>query len=340
MVIRPAPGKPKLAAAEMLDLVPGILRIAASGLRAAATGPWRGPEGAPTYLLHICYAVLRRSTRRLSVAQLQWILPGTDQSYLKYCKQVKAAPRSVDLPHGARGHWIGDPDADNVLLWYHGGGWCVPAMDTYYHFFGQLVASSAAAGKSLAVFALSYTLVPHARYPTQLRQAVGGDSAGASLALGVLSHLAHPHPAIDELRLAKPLAGAVCMAPWVGDVEGAVDDAVPVQGDLLTPDARRCVDAYRSPGEMDYYTDHMDAPCSWFEGFPVRKMLICVGGHEIFRPLGEMFAEKLKSGFPATELFVGEGEAHVAPVFNMRFGSKVETHQGRRIKQWLVETLP
>lgn len=30
------------------------------------------------------------------------------------------ALQTVDLEHGAKGHWIGDKDALNVLIWYHG----------------------------------------------------------------------------------------------------------------------------------------------------------------------------------------------------------------------------
>lgn len=28
--------------------------------------------------------------------------------------------QTVDLEHGAKGHWIGDKNALNVLIWYHG----------------------------------------------------------------------------------------------------------------------------------------------------------------------------------------------------------------------------
>ena len=29
---------------------------------------------------------------------------------------------TVNLPHGARGHWIGDSNAKKVLVYYHGMG--------------------------------------------------------------------------------------------------------------------------------------------------------------------------------------------------------------------------
>jgi acetyl esterase/lipase len=47
---------------------------------------------------------------------------------------------------------------------------------------------------------------------------VGGDSAGGNLALGLMSHILHPHPKLsDDLRidLSAPLAGAILTSPWV-----------------------------------------------------------------------------------------------------------------------------
>ena len=103
-------------------------------------------------------------------------------------------PNSVSLPDGATGHWIGDPDAANVLVWYHGalipflffffffkcpsntctlgGGFVIPASSAYFRLFRNLVKDAERKGKSLAVFCLAYSLAPGATYPTQLRQSV------------------------------------------------------------------------------------------------------------------------------------------------------------------------
>lgn len=50
----------------------------------------------------------------------RYILPGTTKVYEEYMKRTKQLPQSVDLGHGSHGHWVGDKDADNVLIWYHG----------------------------------------------------------------------------------------------------------------------------------------------------------------------------------------------------------------------------
>lgn len=47
---------------------------------------------------------------------------------------------------------------------------------------------------------------------------IGGDSAGANMALGLLSHILHPHPDFEDelqVKLSGPLAGAILTSPWV-----------------------------------------------------------------------------------------------------------------------------
>lgn len=44
----------------------------------------------------------------------------TDKVYNAYAKSAKAIPQTVDIGLGAKGHWIGDENAKNVLIWYHG----------------------------------------------------------------------------------------------------------------------------------------------------------------------------------------------------------------------------
>ncbi|KAK8918010.1 putative carboxylesterase 6 [Metarhizium anisopliae] len=348
-----------LSLAGKLDLIPGVLSLLAAGLVAAITGLWRTHRDAPTYHLHVAYAILRKSAERYSLAQLQWALPSTEQVYEQYARAAGFKPQTVSLGHGAKGHWVGDKHAKNVLIWYHGGGFGMAANTAFFEFWEKLVVSARTRDKDLAVFALSYTLSPHARYPTQLTQAVealryivsqgrrpgsillGGDSAGASLGMGVLSHLAHPHPAIQELKLREPLAGTVLMAPPASmDEKVAEGRDVYCGGDVLVPDvAIRWLHLYLGGAKRDYYTDPYDAPASWFESLPVKKILVLGGGNEVLRPIIEAFVEKVKPAFPAIELFIGRREAHVAPVYNIFVGDRKETEQGRRLKDWLTDVL-
>jgi hypothetical protein len=50
----------------------------------------------------------------------RWVFPRTDINYEKLAEAAKVVPHTVELNHGAKGHWIGDPTAPKVLIWYHG----------------------------------------------------------------------------------------------------------------------------------------------------------------------------------------------------------------------------
>ncbi|CEJ61738.1 hypothetical protein PMG11_10260 [Penicillium brasilianum] len=350
--------KTKLSLAEKLDFLPALATIFVAATYSLLTGLWRTERQAKSLLLHFGYAIFRQATARLSPAQMQAILPPTNKIYEQYVKKIGVKPQSVDLGHGALGHWVGDRDATNVLIWFHGGGFGLPANMGYYKFYAHVIADLQRAGKSVAVFSLTYTLAPEATYPTQLRQAVsavryilsqsnrdpstvflGGDSAGGNLVCGVLSHAAHPHPQIKPLDLGKhKFGGAAMIAPWT-----LLDTEFPGQdiyhgGDLITTAvAAPWSTAYLGGATRDYYTDLSTAPTEWFSTFPVNKVLITGGGNEILLPIIRDFAEKIQAGFPDVELFVGHRECHVAPIYNLELGSNEETEQGKKVKSWLRE---
>lgn len=183
----------------------------------------------------------------------------------------------------------------------------------YFKFLDDLVKSSNAAGKDLAVFFLTYTLAPHARYPTQLTQAVealryvvtqtdhqpsqvllGGDSAGGNLAMGVLSHASHPHQAIDPLTLSEPLAGVALIAPWVSFDDYREESPIDI-GDIVTSDVSiPWSKAYLGTATRDYYTDVFTAPPEWTKDFPTKQILVLGGENEIMMPLLQHWVDLLK----------------------------------------------
>ncbi|KAG6000443.1 hypothetical protein E4U21_005467 [Claviceps maximensis] len=358
----------QLSILQKLDLIPALASIVVVGVFSALTGLFRSHRDAPSLHLHIAYAVLRKVTSRLSPIQLQLILPLTNVVYMRYARSVKMKPETVDLGDGVLGHWLGSKDAKNVLIWYHGGGFCLPANMGYFKFLDGLVASSRKAGRDLAVLVPTYSLAPGAAYPTQLRQSVqalryvlqqtgrapsqvllGGDSAGGNLVMGVLSHLAHTHPSIPPLKLethvtstchSETLAGVIAIAPWtlIGEDHSVRD--VYSGGDLITPG----VDgpwstAFLGGAPRDHFNSVSVAPRSWLEAFPVNNVLICGGGSEIMLPAIEDLAEKLQTALPNVELFVGHREGHVAPVYNLYAGDRTETQQGAKVKAWLEDVL-
>lgn len=198
-----------------------------------------------------------------------------------------------------------------------GGGFAMAANLAFFEFWDRLIISARANNKDLAIFALSYTLTPHAQYPTQLTQAVeamryiasqkkqrksiviGGDSAGASLTMGVLSHLAHPHPTIAPLKLAQPLAGAVLLAfPPTMDESRAEGQELYCGGDIVVPSVgTKWLNPYMGTSKKDNYTSPLEAPTNWFKALPVKKILVLAGGNEVLRPFMEEFVEKVTVSF-------------------------------------------
>ena len=228
----------------------------------------------------------------------------------------------------------------------------------YFKFYAQLVQTLSRSNKSLAVFCLTYTLAPTATYPTQLKQAVsalrfilssgqspstiflGGDSAGGNLVGGVLSHLAHPHPQIEAIKLPEnsKLGGAAMIAPWTLLDTEFPDQEIYHGGDIITQAvAQPWASAYIGTSPRDNYTDLCKAPVEWYKDFPVEQVLITGGGNEILLPMIQEFAGKMKEGFGRVELFVGHRECHVAPIYNLYLGDSTETAQGKKVKSWLTE---
>ncbi|KAJ5086259.1 hypothetical protein NUU61_007566 [Penicillium alfredii] len=349
--------KVTLSFQEKLDFLPALGSIVLAGFYAILTGLWRTERQAKSLLLHFGYALFRKATARLSPTQMQYVLPPSNKIYEQYTKKSGLVPQSVDLGHGALGHWIGDRNAPNVLVWFHGGGFGLPANIGYFKFYAQIIRELERAGKQIAVFSLTYTLAPQATYPTQLRQAVecvryivsqpnrdpatvflAGDSAGGNLVGGVLSHLAHPHPQISPVALDGNLGGAAMIAPWAlldTEFEG---QEIYHGGDLITPAvAQPWASAYLGDAPRDFYTDLLTAPADWYQSFPVNSVLITGGGNEILLPIIQEFAAKFKEGFPNVELLVGHRECHVAPIYNLYIGDRTETQQGKKVKTWLTE---
>lgn len=160
-----------------------------------------------------------------------------------------------------------------------------------------------------AIFALDYTLVPDASFPTQLEEAiagyehvlstvqdpdricVSGDSAGATLILSLLLHLANISRHLEKMdntgawRLAKP-GMAVLISPWVTLVsnkhQNTTSDYLDVgnlhryarqyAGEQVSVD-----DPLLSPGNC------RDVPW-WKKAMPSKGVYVAYGAEEVFAP--------------------------------------------------------
>jgi acetyl esterase/lipase len=185
-------------------------------------------------------------------------------------------------------------------------------------------------------------MAPNAVYPRQLEQGalalrylvdkekrsyeeviLAGDSAGANLALGLLSHVMHPHPSIPAFQTNRSFKGLLLLSPWVTFRQDSLAMSENMHKDILNPMALKewSIAFLDKSGEDEYNSPLMATP-EWWSGMPVEKCLITAGADEVFRDDVVAFAGKMKERTKCgqVELFVGEKECHDMPVIDHLFG--------------------
>ncbi|GFF39465.1 hypothetical protein IFM58399_05586 [Aspergillus lentulus] len=344
---------------DKLDAFIGWFSLVAEAIYAAATGFFRGPSGADTYHHHLIQAVVKKLTRRFSPLQLQYLFKSSDQLYLRYCQKNGLQPHFVSNSRGLKGFWIGSPSAEYIVINFHGGGFAMDATAPYLDFWPRIQKTLANAGIETGWFHCTYTLTPHAAYPTQFQEAVEAlryilddvgrsppqillvaDSAGANLCLAVLSHLTHPSEEVPELVINEPIKGAILMSPWVSfhhnwlSVEASEHRDVDAK-EVTTKWSR----AYLNGRPSNNYIEATEAPDWWWDNIKVQQTLVLAGGDETLLDPIKPWVSKFKKSNPDTTLVIGERECHVAPLVWPMFGDYHETQQEQALKHWLLERL-
>jgi acetyl esterase/lipase len=188
-----------------------------------------------------------------------------------------------------------DADTDRVLLYLHGGGYCIGTRDSH-----RPLASSLAEALKIPVLLPEYRLAPENPFPAAVEDAraayealvadfdpsrivVAGESAGGGLTAALLVNLrddARPHP-----------AAAALLSPWsdltglgeVSDIALDVDFLRPEAIEVFTENYVGTGDAAAvlcSPGNAD------------LSGLP--PLLIQAGEHEILLDMGRRIAAQAK----------------------------------------------
>ncbi|KAI0110468.1 Alpha/Beta hydrolase protein [Nemania sp. FL0031] len=232
---------------------------------------------------------------------------------------------------------------DLCVYYAHGGGFFMGSSHFYMEFLLSWLDLLKKAGyENPSIFALDYSLVPDDRFPKQLKEAVAGyehvlsmvgdpgrvcvsgDSAGATIVLSLLLHLANKDRHLDLLdgvekrRLTKP-ALAVLISPWVTLVSDRYHNT---KSDYL--DIGR-LHLYASEYARDAASpnDHIASPgqCRdiswWRQACPLRGFFVAYGNEEVFAPeIGELVQFWKKGGIQVTSR--GEvGGIHAWPVASL-----------------------
>lgn len=243
--------------------------------------------------------------------------------------------REINLK-STHGVWITlDPyDKPDIVVFHcHGGGLSMGSCYFYLEFLIAWVSLLKEAGyRNPAIFSLEYTLVPDAVYPAQLEQTVtgydyvrkivgdpsricvGGDSAGATLILSLLLHIARK-PDYENRRPGY----ATLISPWTTLFSTQNRNTA---SDFL--DANRLHEYGRQyAGSKENLNDPLVSPgvCKdgtwWAKASPSKGYCIVYGSEEVFGPeLRDLIALWRKNGC-SVSVREEPGAVHAWPVASM-----------------------
>jgi monoterpene epsilon-lactone hydrolase len=259
----------------------------------------------------------------------------------------QAAPKGVAVTAvdagGVPAEWVVAPEADEdrVLLYVHGGGYCMGSLDSHRRLVGHLSAAAKA-----RVLNVDYRLAPEHAFPAAVddavaayhwllgqgigadRIAISGDSAGGGLTLATLLAL---KDAGDPLP-----ATAVPISPWT-DLEGTGESmrtraAVDL---MIQPDRlKETADLYANGADMRQ--PHLSPLHGDYRGLP--PLLIQVGDAEVLLDDATRVAAIAKAAGVDVTLEVWEEMPHVFQAF---VGVLPEADQAvARIGEWLRARIP
>jgi acetyl esterase/lipase len=197
-----------------------------------------------------------------------------------------------------------------------------------------------------AIFALEYTLVPDACYPTQLQQTmagykhilsimpdtsrvcVSGDSAGALLILSLLLHLAQTNDSGIEMNSVRP-GMALLISPWVTLMSRKYKNT---RSDYLDVDTLHLY-AHQYTGKKIAVDDALVSPgnCKdpelWRQASPSKGFGFLFGSDEVFAPEIRDLVMLLRKTGANVETREEEGGIHAWPVATLFLSG---TREGRQ----------
>ncbi|KAL5115381.1 hypothetical protein ACEQ8H_006757 [Pleosporales sp. CAS-2024a] len=225
---------------------------------------------------------------------------------------------------------------DVIVYYCHGGGMSMGSSYFYMEFLLAWVTLLKTTGyRNPALFALEYTLVPDATYPTQLhetvagyeyilslaqsstRVVVGGDSAGATLILSLLLYLAEH----TELRHQKP-GLAIMISPWVtllsSNNRNTASDYL--NSDTLKLYGQQYIGSKASPSDPIVSPGYCKDMTRWREASPEHGWYFLYGSEEVLGPETARLIALLKDTGKEVDSWEDQGGIHAWPVASLYLG--------------------
>ncbi|CAI6337847.1 unnamed protein product [Periconia digitata] len=346
---------------------------------------------------HLLNTAIRTLLHTITIPQLHRLNNTTTSTrYTSFCTSQNLPPHTLSIKPSTpetpqtTAHWIGDPNASIVILYFHGGGYTQPATSGTFLYLHHLIAtlqlrtSTPETQTTVAALVLAYDLAPESPYPTQLKQAastlsyllhpthrrpstifLSGDSAGGNLALALLSHILHPHPAVPAVEVVEPLAGVVLYSPmatfsreWDSVRRNESVDMIPasrirwwggVLHGLYDPSLSGDGDGTEAFFRGDAYTEPCLNSAGWWVGLDrvVGGVLVMCGADEVYLdPIVET-VRSVRAGWveggeeEGVVVVETMGEAHIGPIveFMMGGGKPGGCGSQRVVEEWYLERL-
>jgi len=297
--------------------------------------------------------------KHLSVKQMQWTMGNSDTIYKSWAQQ-NGLPIVVDeLSEDTRLFWIGKRRTDRVILYFHGGAFLLPMQGFATSFWKYMQAELQKKNIDVGVAILNYTLVPCATFPTQLKQAVVaiehlistgvqpqniqiiGDSAGANLALQVISHILHPLKDVRPLNLPSRIRGVYLMSPWIALKGTGGSMTANDNSDIIGP---KCINIWGNqildgiPDSQLPYIEASNAPDTWFKSIDtvVERVLITAGSSECLRDSIEAFAKRVCGDHDGATFWIQENGVHNDPYLDFFTREKKLGKMTPQILEWFT----
>ncbi len=237
----------------------------------------------------------------------------------RYPPSTDAVFERVDAP-GVRAEWVSleGGSGQRVVLYFHGGGYCIGSAETHRDLVSRLC--RAAKARALSV---DYRLAPEDPHPAAVEDGVAayrwlrkqgvparsivvaGDSAGGGLTLATLL-------ALRDAGDALPAAG-ICMSPVTDLTKEGESMRTKVDLDPMVNPESSTKYAQMYLGGGDARTSLASPLYASLKGLP--PLLIVVGTSEVLLDDSTRFARKAKEEGVSCELEVWEEMIHIWPFF-------------------------
>ncbi|KAG2023992.1 alpha/beta hydrolase fold protein [Coprinopsis cinerea AmutBmut pab1-1] len=311
----------------------------------------------------------RYSSSSLRVNQIQSLLGSDLDVYTKWAKRQKVEKLVEELDKDSSLMWLSKKSTEKVILYIHGGCYCLPIQDFAADYWKKAVDSinQDFPSAQVGLVALAYPLIPNGNFPSQLKPIIlaiqhllsqgtkpenihiAGESAGGGLVLQLLSHLLHPVPDSSVPKLTLPEGtklGSMCiMSPIVSLNTKAASHRENTDKDVL-PDwswgelFEYVLPFLRTSEDAAPYAEALNTPEGWFSGAEgvVGRVWMSVGEHECMRDDVQAVMKKIPSqqpGFLTT--FIEPSGVHNSQYLDCMAGEANELHV--KIAEWVREGL-